>query len=104
MEPTAEVLAQIGDRPVADGRVEGVAELRARDEAEATQPPLDGEGPMKPGRADLAQLIGAVGLRLGTEEDTDRWAVEKGYVSMTPLRLLTNDQELAEARRRHPLG
>jgi 5'-nucleotidase len=40
-----------------------------------------------------------------TEEDTDRWAVERGYVSMTPLRLdLTNEQELAEARQRHPLG
>lgn len=39
-----------------------------------------------------------------TEEDTDRWAVEKGYVSLTPLRLdLTNDAELAELRRRHPL-
>jgi|SRR5688572_108631 len=40
-----------------------------------------------------------------TEEDTDRWAVDHGFVSMTPLRLhLTNDQELAEARQRHPLG
>ena len=39
-----------------------------------------------------------------TEEDTDRWAVEKGYVSLTPLRLdLTNDAELEELRRRHPL-
>jgi 5'-nucleotidase len=41
----------------------------------------------------------------GTEEGTDRWAVEQGYVSMTPLRLdLTNEQELAEARTRHPLA
>jgi 5'-nucleotidase len=40
-----------------------------------------------------------------TEADTDRWAVDKGYVSMTPLRLnLTNETELEEARRRHPLG
>lgn len=40
-----------------------------------------------------------------TEEDTDRWAFERGYVSMTPLRLdLTNEQELAEALKRHPLG
>lgn len=40
-----------------------------------------------------------------TEEDTDRWAVEHGYVSITPLRLhLTNDKELEEARQRHPLG
>lgn len=39
-----------------------------------------------------------------TEEDTDRWAVEHGYVSITPLRLhLTNDEELEEARRRHPM-
>ncbi|HWO40886.1 MAG TPA: 5'/3'-nucleotidase SurE [Candidatus Eisenbacteria bacterium] len=38
------------------------------------------------------------------EEGTDRWAVEKGYVSMTPLRLdLTNEQELARARAKHPL-
>jgi 5'-nucleotidase len=40
----------------------------------------------------------------GTEEGTDRWAVEQGYVSMTPLRLdLTNEKELAGALLRHPL-
>ena len=40
-----------------------------------------------------------------TEEGTDRWAVEEGYVSMTPLRLdLTNDPELVAARSRYPLG
>jgi 5'-nucleotidase len=40
-----------------------------------------------------------------TEEGTDRWAVEHGWGSITPLRLdLTNDQELADARSRHPLG
>src|SRR5919108_317553 len=39
------------------------------------------------------------------EEGTDRWAVEHGYVSMTPLRLdLTNEQELRAAQLRHPLG
>lgn len=39
-----------------------------------------------------------------TEQDTDRWAVEQGYVSLTPLRLdLTNEAELIEARERHPL-
>jgi 5'-nucleotidase len=39
------------------------------------------------------------------EEGTDRWAVERGYVSMTPLRLdLTNEKELASAQSRHPLG
>ncbi len=38
------------------------------------------------------------------EEDTDRWAVEHGYVSMTPLRLdLTNKERLAEAQARHPV-
>ncbi|HKY09617.1 MAG TPA: 5'/3'-nucleotidase SurE [Candidatus Binatia bacterium] len=40
-----------------------------------------------------------------TEEGTDRWAVEQGYVSMTPLRLdLTNEKELAAAASRHPLN
>jgi 5'-nucleotidase len=40
----------------------------------------------------------------GTEEGTDRWAVEQGYVSLTPLRLdLTNEKELAAAAARHPL-
>jgi 5'-nucleotidase len=39
-----------------------------------------------------------------TEEGTDRWAVEHGQVSMTPLRLdLTNEDELEKARRRAPL-
>jgi 5'/3'-nucleotidase len=39
------------------------------------------------------------------EEGTDRWAVEQGYVSMTPLRLdLTNEAELADVRSRYPLG
>jgi 5'-nucleotidase len=40
-----------------------------------------------------------------TEEGTDRWAVEHGYVSITPLRLdLTNESELASAQSRFPLG
>jgi len=35
-----------------------------------------------------------------TEEGTDRWAVEQGYVSMTPLRLdLTDDELLRQARK-----
>ena len=35
-----------------------------------------------------------------TEEGTDRWAIEQGYVSMTPLRLdLTDEQKLAEVRK-----
>lgn len=38
------------------------------------------------------------------EEGTDRWAIEQGYVSMTPLRLdLTDEKALAEVRQRHPL-
>ncbi|WP_035992346.1 5'/3'-nucleotidase SurE [Leptolyngbya sp. KIOST-1] len=37
------------------------------------------------------------------EPGTDRWAVEQGYVSITPLRLdLTHEQELAQAKSRHP--
>jgi 5'-nucleotidase len=36
------------------------------------------------------------------EEGTDRWAVEQGYTSMTPLRLdLTNEHELASALAQH---
>ena len=36
------------------------------------------------------------------EEGTDRWAVERGFISMTPLRLdLTNEQELESARDKH---
>ena len=39
-----------------------------------------------------------------TEEETDRWAIERGYVSITPLRLdLTSHHELDAARQRHPL-
>jgi 5'-nucleotidase len=35
-----------------------------------------------------------------TEEGTDRWAVEQGYVSMTPLRLdLTDHEELERVRK-----
>jgi 5'-nucleotidase len=38
------------------------------------------------------------------EEGTDRWAMENGYVSITPLRLdLTNRQALDACRERHPL-
>jgi 5'-nucleotidase len=37
------------------------------------------------------------------DEGTDRFAVESGYVSVTPLRLdLTDHAALAEAQRRHP--
>ncbi len=35
-----------------------------------------------------------------TEEGTDRWAMDQGYVSMTPLRLdLTNDEALERVRK-----
>jgi 5'-nucleotidase len=38
-----------------------------------------------------------------TDEGTDRWAVEHGYVSLTPLRLdLTDEAALASARAREP--
>lgn len=38
------------------------------------------------------------------EPDTDRWALEQGYVSMTPLRLdLTNEDELQRMKTRLPL-
>jgi 5'-nucleotidase len=38
------------------------------------------------------------------EEGTDRWAVEQGYVSLTPLRLdLTNESELERAARELPV-
>ncbi len=39
-----------------------------------------------------------------TDEDTDRWAIENGFVSMTPLQLdLTDHDQLADADARHPL-
>jgi 5'-nucleotidase len=35
-----------------------------------------------------------------TEEGTDRWAIEQGYVAMTPLRIdLTDEAQLEEARK-----
>jgi 5'/3'-nucleotidase len=40
----------------------------------------------------------------GAETGTDRWAVEQGWVSLTPLRLdLTDDLQLDDARARRPL-
>jgi 5'-nucleotidase len=40
----------------------------------------------------------------GAEEGTDRWAVEQGWISLTPLRLdLTDDQQLQQMRTRRPL-
>ena len=39
------------------------------------------------------------------EEDTDRWAVDNGFVSITPLRLdLTADAELERLKNEQPLG
>lgn len=40
----------------------------------------------------------------GSEEGTDRWAVEQGWISLTPLRLdLTDLTQLADVRQRRPL-
>jgi 5'-nucleotidase len=40
----------------------------------------------------------------GAEEGTDRWAVEQGWISLTPLRLdLTDEQQLMAVRTQHPL-
>lgn len=40
----------------------------------------------------------------GAEEGTDRWAVEQGWISLTPLRLdLTDERCLTDVRARHPL-
>lgn len=40
----------------------------------------------------------------GAEEGTDRWAVERGWISLTPLRLdLTDEEKLKEVRARRPL-
>jgi 5'-nucleotidase len=40
----------------------------------------------------------------GADEGTDRWAVEQGWISMTPLRLdLTDERALDDMRARHPL-
>jgi 5'-nucleotidase len=40
----------------------------------------------------------------GAEEGTDRWAVEQGWISLTPLRLdLTDDEQLQQVRIQHPL-
>jgi 5'-nucleotidase len=39
------------------------------------------------------------------EEGTDRWAVEQGYVSITPLRLdLTNEEQLVKALQTQPVA
>ena len=39
-----------------------------------------------------------------SEEGTDRWAVEQGWTSLTPLRLdLTDEAQLVDVRRRTPL-
>jgi 5'-nucleotidase len=41
----------------------------------------------------------------GTEEGTDRWAVERGWTSLTPLRLdLTDERKLDEVRAQRPLS
>jgi 5'-nucleotidase len=38
-----------------------------------------------------------------TEEATDRWAMERGFITLTPLRLdLTDEKALERARKEHP--
>ncbi|WP_416672113.1 5'/3'-nucleotidase SurE [Egbenema bharatensis] len=60
---------------------------------------IPGEDPM--GRSHFWFTVTPVEV---TEEGTDRWAVEQGYVSMTPLRLdLTNESELIDARSKYAL-
>jgi len=40
----------------------------------------------------------------GADEGTDRWAMERSWISLTPLRLdLTDEQQLGVMRIRHPL-
>jgi 5'-nucleotidase len=40
----------------------------------------------------------------GAEEGTDRWAVEQGWISLTPLRVdLTDEDQLQDMRARRPL-
>jgi type II secretory pathway component HofQ len=78
VQRAAEVLAQFGDRPVAQRGIEGVADERASDEAEATQAPLEREAAVPPGRADLAQLVGALGLRLGVVREVEGVRAEAG--------------------------
>lgn len=40
----------------------------------------------------------------GAEPETDRWAIERGWISLTPLRLdLTDEKALAECRSKEPL-
>ena len=40
----------------------------------------------------------------GADEGTDRWAIEQGWISITPLRLdLTDGHALEDARARRPL-
>ena len=41
----------------------------------------------------------------GADEGTDRWAMERNWISLTPLRLdLTDEQQLGVMRIRHPLA
>ena len=40
----------------------------------------------------------------GADEGTDRWAIEQGWISLTPLRLdLTDEQQLESVKGRYPL-
>lgn len=111
--------------------VERVAEPRQLDESSLpaldgrgevgviAQPGLEGRTPVGGQQHDVQPAVGRIGTgrdREGrehfwftvrplepAEEGTDRWAVEHGCVSMTPLRLdLTDHQTLRLAAARHP--
>jgi 5'-nucleotidase len=63
------------------------------------------DGKVVPGRDPMGRVhywFTVVPLE-SAEEGTDRWAMERGCVSMTPLRLdLTDEATLADAAARHP--
>jgi len=68
------------------------------------------DGVYSPGLAALASVAAEFGdVRDGTpirgaHVGTDRWPVERGWISLTPLRLdLTDENRLAPARGAHPL-
>lgn len=65
------------------------------------------EGVMLPGEDPMGRLHYwfAEKPREGVEEGTDRWAIEQGHVSLTPLRLdLTDEDALARARQIEPMA
>jgi 5'-nucleotidase len=60
------------------------------------------DGKVMPGKDPMGRQLYwyTVAPLLNAEEGSDLWAIENGYVSITPLRMdLTNHEELARARR-----